>query len=54
MNKDIVIKFEHPPIGDRNSDYRAYRKGTEENNICGWGMTPIIALRELLDLEEAK
>lgn len=49
--KSIRIIFEHPPIPNRNFDYRAYFDGEEELNRCGWGATPQAALADLLTLE---
>ncbi len=52
--KTIIIRFEHPPIPSRGNDYRAYFEGEEEANFCGWGCTPIIALAELMSMEEER
>lgn len=52
MKTNIRITFEYPPIPDRSHDWRAYYDGEEEENNCGWGATPVIALAELLLLDE--
>lgn len=49
---DIRISFEHPPIPERHSDYRAARSNWEPGEPEGWGRTPVAALAELLLAEE--
>lgn len=44
----IVITFEYPPIPVRGFDWRAGFYGCEEDGKDGFGITPIIALAELL------
>jgi len=48
--RDVIIRFEHPPIPDRNYDWQAYREGMEEGCV-GYGATEVEALAELLMLE---
>jgi len=41
-----------PPIPLRDFDWGAYRDGTEEDGIRGWGRTESEAVADLLDIEE--
>jgi hypothetical protein len=55
--RDINLRFEHPPIPERHSDWSATRSGYDEGDPIGRGATPITALADLLeqelDLEDA-
>ena len=48
---DIRISFENPPIPDRDCDYSATRSNYEPGDPIGRGMTPVIALADLLTQE---
>lgn len=48
---DIHIRFEHPPIPDRNFDYSATRSNYEPGEPIGRGRTPVAALADLLEQE---
>lgn len=44
----IHIEFLYPPIPNRNFDYCAYLEGHEESGNYGYGISPEIAVAELI------
>jgi len=52
MRKAIVVDYIHPPIPNRNFDYRAYFDGYEPGDIVAFGPSPEEAVQELIALME--
>ena len=57
-HREIIVDFVYPPIPDRRFDYFAYFDGDEPNDegqmMHGYGLTPLDAIRDLLDWEDLK
>ena len=52
MTLKIVTYNVAPPIPCREYDWCAYRDGTEEDGIIGWGKTEVDAVIDLIQKEE--
>lgn len=52
--RDIEVFFIHPPVESRDFDWQATRKGWDLGEPVGHGRTPVMAVANLLEVEEER